>query len=58
MPTSARTRDGMARATSSKIHPPMDDPTRTCGPSVSWVMAARASSNQSPMAPSRNAPDD
>ena len=56
--TSPATLSGKSRASSSAIQPPMDDPTRICGPSVSAARAARASASQSPMHPWVNSPDD
>src|SRR3989338_8103392 len=41
IPTRPATRSGIARASSNAIQPPIDEPTRTCGPSVSAVTAAR-----------------
>ena len=47
-----------ARATSSAIQPPMDEPTRIWGPRVRSRSAASASSLQALIEPSSNAPDE
>ena len=39
-------REAHARATSSEIHPPIDEPTRTCGPVVSAPITATARISQ------------
>jgi hypothetical protein len=52
------TSSGCARAISSESHPPMEEPTSTCGPRLQARIAASASSNQSPIAPSSNRPSD
>jgi hypothetical protein len=56
MVTSPASFSGIRFAIRRLIHPPMEDPTRTTGPSVSAVIAASASSAQSPMQPSVNSP--
>ena len=56
--TMAATRSGRDRAARHEIQPPMDEPTRTSGPSVSASMTARASARQRLMVPSRKAPSD
>ena len=58
MPMSAATRCGRANAASSMIQPPMLDPTRICGPSVSESMTAIASSRQQPIVPWAKSPLD
>ena len=40
------------------IQPPMDEPTKTCGPLVRVLITSAASCAQSPIEPSVNAPDD
>ena len=49
MPTSPAIRAGIQPARISAIQPPMLEPTRTCGLSVSRSTASRASCAQSPM---------
>ncbi len=46
------------RARSSAIHPPIDDPTRICGPFVAKSNTASASSSQREIVPSSNRPPD
>ncbi|MCK7574822.1 MAG: hypothetical protein MZV65_02285 [Chromatiales bacterium] len=57
--TATRPRDplGHLARQQKRIQPPIDEPTSTTGPATR-PSAARASSNQSPMAPSRNSPPD
>ena len=58
MPSRPATRSGRARATSSAIHPPMLEPTRICGPSVTPSSTASASASQVPIVPSSKAPEE
>ena len=51
-------RSGRASATSSISQPPIDEPIRICGPSVSSSITARLSSAQRLMVPSRKSPSD
>jgi hypothetical protein len=56
MPMNPAIRGAMSRARSREIQPPIEEPTRICGPSVKTSMTAAASSRQSVIAPSTKAP--
>ena len=56
IPISALTRSERRSAACSAIQPPIDDPTSTNGPSVSWSITARLCSSQRPSVPSAKLP--
>jgi hypothetical protein len=55
MVTRPATFSGRARAASSAIQPPMEEPTSTTGPAIR-SSTAQVSANQSPMQPSVKTP--
>ena len=54
----ARSPRASSRAISSASHPPMDEPTATCGPRQKASNTAKLSSSQRPMVPSVKLPPD